>query len=111
MYSMKKYNLSALKEQCGTDKLFFNELLDIFKRSSLEGIAGLEEAYAKKDLETFGHYAHKIISPCKHIEAEQLCILLKEIETKAEDNELTMERAGILLKDVKAKILELIEEM
>lgn len=108
---MKKYNLELLKEQCGDDKNFYNEMLDIFIRSTQEGIAGIEDAYAKKDMKMLGHYAHKIISPCRHIEAETLIPLLKEMEDKAEQQELSPERAGLLLEQIKKEANQLMEEI
>lgn len=108
---MKKYNLDLLKEQCGEDKNFYNEMLDIFIRSTLEGIASMEQAQAKKDMKMLGHYAHKIVSPCRHIEAENLIPLLKEMESKAEKKELGPERAALLIEKIKQEANDLIEEI
>ncbi|MGZ4097513.1 MAG: Hpt domain-containing protein [Bacteroidia bacterium] len=108
---MKKYNLDLLKEQCGDDKNFFNEMIDIFIRSSLEGIAGMEESLAKNDMKMLGHYAHKIISPCRHIEADDLIPLLKEIEDKAELKVLEKERASYLIKKIKEETNVLVDQL
>jgi HPt (histidine-containing phosphotransfer) domain-containing protein len=108
---MKKYNLELLKEQCGDDKDFFNEMIDIFIKSSLEGITSMEEAYQKKDMKMLGHYAHKIISPCRHIDAESLIPLLKEMETSAEKNTLEPERANYLIQEIKKETNALVEEL
>jgi hypothetical protein len=58
-----------------------------------------------------GHYAHKIISPCRHIEAETLIPLLKEMEDKAEQKELEPERAALLIEQIKKEADELIEQI
>jgi len=108
---MIKYNLDLLKEQCGNEKAFFNEMLDIFIRSSLEGVANMEEALAGNDMKTLGHYAHKIISPCKHIEADSLVNSLREIEHKAEKSGFSKERAGELVGIVKNDVIELTEAL
>jgi len=108
---MKKYNLALLKEQCGEDKLFFNEMIGIFIDSSQNEIINMEDAYIRKDLTQLGHYAHKILSPCKLIRADSLCILLKEMESKADDNELTLELADLLLRKIKKEMEELTNEL
>lgn len=108
---MKKYNLELLKEQCGDDKNFFNEMLDIFVKSTLEGITSMDDAFAKNDMRMLGHYAHKIISPCRHIEAEDLIPFLKEMETSSENNELVPERAAFLIEQIKKEADLLIEDL
>lgn len=108
---MSQYNLSLLKEQCGDDTTFYNEMLDIFVHSSLEGLSNMEEALTLNDYKTLGHYAHKIVSPCRHIEAEHVVNLLREIELKAEKNELTAERAKELVSEVKSELILLTEEI
>ena len=108
---MKKYNLDLLKEQCGNDKKFFNEMLDIFTRSTLEGVSKLEEACQKNDLKQMGHYAHKILSPCKHIDAENLIPLLKEIEDNAETPKLSGNRATELVTKIRTETDELIKNL
>lgn len=108
---MKKYNLELLKEQCGDDKNFFNEMIDIFIKSSLEGIASMEQAFEKKDMKMLGHYAHKIVSPCRHIDAENLIPLLKEMEDSAEKNELKPERAQFLIGEIKRETDALVKEL
>lgn len=108
---MKKYNLDLLKEQCGEDKKFFNEMLDIFIRSSLEGISEMEAAFNRRDLKMMGHYAHKIVSPCRHIDAKNMITLLKEMETSADKNELSVERASFLLENIKKEANDLVAEL
>jgi HPt (histidine-containing phosphotransfer) domain-containing protein len=83
---MKAYNLTALKEWCGNDPGFFNEMLEIFERSSNEGIAKMQEAYNANDFEMVKHYAHKIISPYRHIEANSIVEKLKLVEELAGEN-------------------------
>lgn len=108
---MKKYNLDLLKEQCGEDKNFFNEMIDIFIRSTNEGIASMEEMLAKNDMKMLGHFAHKIVSPCRHIEAETLIPMLKEMEADADSGALTKERAEVLVKQIKEEASGLMEEI
>jgi HPt (histidine-containing phosphotransfer) domain-containing protein len=108
---MKNYNLEPLKEQCGADKAFFNEMIDIFIKSSLEGIEKMEEAHVKNNLKEMGHYAHKIIAPCRHIEADNLIPMLKEIETRSDTKELEPELARFLINKIKLEAEELVKNL
>lgn len=84
---MAKYNITSLKEQCGSDTAFFNEMLEVFTRSTREGIEQMEKALNENDMQQVRHYAHKIISPFRHIEADEIVTRLKEVEHKAESGE------------------------
>jgi HPt (histidine-containing phosphotransfer) domain-containing protein len=106
---MSKYNLDLLKEQCGYDKTFFNEMVDIFIKSLLEGVEKLEEAGRMDDRRQLTHYAHKILSPCKHIDAENLIPLLREIEDNAETPDLNNERASYLVQNIRKNADELVK--
>jgi HPt (histidine-containing phosphotransfer) domain-containing protein len=108
---MKKYNLDLLKEQCGHDKKFFNEMIDIFIRSSVEGMEKLEEACTGNNLKQLSHYAHKIVSPCRHIDAQNLIVMLKEMEMKADAQQLDPSRARFLTDKIKTELNELIEDL
>jgi HPt (histidine-containing phosphotransfer) domain-containing protein len=108
---MSKYNLDLLKEQCGYDKTFFNEMVDIFIKSLMEGVEKLEESEQKNDRRQLTHYAHKILSPCKHIDAEDLIPLLKEIEDKAETSGLDDDRASYLVENIRKNADELVKHL
>lgn len=111
MKKIKKYNLGHLKEQCGADTAFFNEMIDLFIKSSLEGIEKMKEAQAKNNFIEMGHYAHKIIAPCRHIEADNLIPMLKEIETKSGCKELEPELARFLINKLKIEADELVKNL
>ncbi len=81
---MKKYKIDALKEQCGYDPAFFNEMLDTFIVSTEKGVEGMEKALLEHDGTSLGYYAHKIVSPCRHIEADNL-ELVKKIRSESEE--------------------------
>jgi CheY-like chemotaxis protein len=108
---MKKYDLKLLKEQCGNDSHFFNEMLSELIHSSKEELLHMEEAYKKNDLKELAYSAHKIMAPFKHIQANGVCELLKELEVNSYKDNLPEEKAEYLLKEIKTKVFELAEDL
>ncbi|MDP2387740.1 MAG: Hpt domain-containing protein [Bacteroidota bacterium] len=108
---MKKYKIDALKEQCGYDPAFFNEMLDTFIVSTEKGVEGMEEALLKHDNSALAYYAHKIVSPCRHIEADNLVLLLKELENKSASEKMLPEEMNELVKKIRSESEELKEEL
>ena len=108
---MKKYKIDALKEQCGYDPAFFNEMLDTFIATTEKGVEGMEKALLEQDTDTLGYYAHKIVSPCRHIEADNLVLLLKEVESKSASGKMVPEEVNALVKKIRSESEELKEEL
>jgi HPt (histidine-containing phosphotransfer) domain-containing protein len=84
---MKTYDLNLLREQCGNDKSFYNEMIRIFISSTKEGIDEIEKALKNKDMMAVSHQAHKIISPCRHINASNMVRMLASVENIARGKE------------------------
>jgi HPt (histidine-containing phosphotransfer) domain-containing protein len=102
------FNLDLLKTQCGHDKAFFNEMLDIFIQSTLDGADKIEEGLAKSNFGQMAHYAHKIISPCRQIEAIHLIPLLKEIEDMGEGMKANLQRSQEIVGQIKVETAALV---
>jgi HPt (histidine-containing phosphotransfer) domain-containing protein len=98
---MKTYDLDLLKQQCGTDKSFYNEMIKIFITSTKEGIEEMEKALTKKDMEGVSHQAHKIISPCRHLNANNMVKMLANVENIARGKEGKSEDLPELIDKVK----------
>ena len=108
---MKKYKIDSLKEQCGDNPVFFNEMLDTFILSTEKGVEGMEKALLEKDADTLGYYAHKIVSPCRHIEANNLVLLLNEVENKSASGKIVPSEVQELLKKIRRESEKLREEL
>lgn len=108
---MKKYKIEALKEQCGNDAMFFNEMLDTFIVSTEKGVEGMEKALLEHDSRSLGYFAHKIVSPCRHIEADNLVLLLKEVENKSASGKIVPEEMKELIKRIRSESEELKQEL
>lgn len=107
---MVKYNIAGLKEQCGDDVAFFNEMLDVFARSTREGIVLMEKALMEDDMLQVQHFAHKIISPFRHIEADDIVTRLKDVEHKATIGE-NKQQFQLLIDELKVETEALIEAL
>jgi signal transduction histidine kinase/DNA-binding response OmpR family regulator len=74
------YDLSPLKQASAGNMKFFREMLDLFLEDTSEGLELLARYLEEKDWGKAADMAHKISSPCRHLKAERLYGLLKEIE-------------------------------
>ena len=104
---MQKYNLNSLKEQCGDDKKFFNEMLDVFESSARDGIKNMQQALMLNDMDTVKHYAHKVVSPFRHIEAHHIVSKLKNVEMDAQRPDMK-DKCADLIGEIKQDTEELI---
>jgi len=81
------FSLKSLEEVSNGDKAFLREMLATLIQTTKEGMSGIISALHKNDWKPMGEYAHKISSPCLHVDAVELNHLLKEIENDCRKNE------------------------
>ncbi|MBN2486791.1 MAG: response regulator [Bacteroidales bacterium] len=74
---------ASLYRLAGNDENFVHEMLDMFVRTSKEGVSAIEASLADGNINEVAELAHKIKTPCKHLGAGELAGLFKEIELKA----------------------------
>lgn len=90
--TFKGFSLEGLKAISVGNKVFYHEMIDLFIKSTQEGLAQMEIALQKNDFEALADYAHKIAPACRHMEAIELLELLKQIEgdirVKGKTNEI-----------------------
>ena len=79
-------DLSALKELSNGDKAFYTDMLQTFLQTTTTGISEMEKLLKDKNYEMIAEHAHKISAPCKHLGADLLYNLLKEIEENCRNN-------------------------
>lgn len=75
-----KINLQNLYHISGGDEQFVKQMLLSFDESTEKGINEIQEAVASGRLELVSELAHKMLPPCRHIGALELCNLLRKIE-------------------------------
>ncbi len=82
-------DFSNLKSLSGSDKNFYIDMLQTFVVSTTNSQQVIKAAFAKNDWELLANEAHKIASPCRHIGANNLHKILKEIEQSARNSQQT----------------------
>ncbi|TDN96208.1 response regulator [Sunxiuqinia elliptica] len=96
-------DLSELKRMANGNAAFVQEMIEIFIRSSENGIEEIQKSLHQKDWAQIREYAHKMAAPAKHIKAMSLYAKIKEMEYEAElaQNE---EKIVSLFQDVKNEV-------
>lgn len=82
-----KINLKNLIHIAGNDEQFVNQMLASFITSSEKLLDEMQEAAREKRWESLSDLSHKMIPPCRHIGAMDLCSLLSDIEKSAREND------------------------
>jgi len=75
-----KINLHNLYHISGGDEKFVKQMLISFIDSTEKGLKEMQEAAISGRVESVADLAHKMLPPCRHIGASDLCILLRKIE-------------------------------
>jgi signal transduction histidine kinase/DNA-binding NarL/FixJ family response regulator len=107
----KKYNLEELRALSNGDGNFVREMVQVFITTTQSGIAAMEDALAKEDAEALADAAHKIVPPCRHLQANTLLKKLKTIELGArkQGNTIDMEPKVEDAKAEAAMVIALLE--
>lgn len=90
--STEKHNLFSLEElrrMAGGDEKFVEEMIQLFIKTTEEGIARVKTALLEKNFSAIAFHAHTMAAPCKHIEANTLCSLIKNTEAAAHEKSIT----------------------
>ena len=75
-----KINLHNLYHISGGDEKFVKQMLISFIDSTEKGLKDMQEAAISGRVESVADLAHKMLPPCRHIGASDLCSLLRKIE-------------------------------
>jgi signal transduction histidine kinase/DNA-binding response OmpR family regulator len=89
--SGNKIKFDNLYRLANNDEKFVVEMLEMFVKTSKDGLNQIDCAIIENDLLQVAENAHKIKSPCKHLGATETADLLKEIELKARNNSTILE--------------------
>jgi CheY-like chemotaxis protein/HPt (histidine-containing phosphotransfer) domain-containing protein len=77
------FNLTELEKMSAGNNAFFGEMVQLFITSTRNGMKQLTDAARNKKWEMVADAAHRIIPPCRHVEANVLLEGLKKIELQA----------------------------
>ena len=79
----KSFNLDELIRVTNGDKKFISEMIDVFIKTTEEGMLEIEKAIKENNYLSVSAIAHKIAPPCRHMGANLLLNNIKEIESCA----------------------------
>ncbi|MCG6188772.1 hybrid sensor histidine kinase/response regulator [Maribellus maritimus] len=100
-------DISELKRLAGDDDTFLKELIELFIKSSTNGLAAIEKALKYYDWNTIRETTHKMAVPYKHLDKISLYEKVKEIEKLAE-KKLNINTIRSLFTEVKDETEEII---
>jgi len=83
----EKINLKNLNHIAAGDEQFVNQMLISFLTSTEKLIDEMQDAAGMKQWRAVSDLSHKMIPPCRHIGAADLCNILSAIEKAAGDND------------------------
>lgn len=72
--------VDELKRIAYGNQEFFLEMIRIFIRTSNKSLGEIREAFSRQDYDTLSHLAHKLASPVKHLQADDLYRKIKKLE-------------------------------
>lgn len=101
--SIPSIDLSELERMADGNQSFVIEMIEIFIRSSENGLKEIRKNLRLKNWELISECAHKMAAPAKHMKALSLYSKIKEIEQEAElaQNE---QKINLLYKEVEQEI-------
>ncbi len=89
-------NLKQLEHLFAGDLVFMNEMITLFIKSTEKGLLEIKKAEAADDWESVHETAHKMASPCKHLQFENLYSNIKKIEELTQQTGKKTELAQLL---------------
>ena len=101
--SMTQIDLSSLQKM--GDEAFVTDMVETFIESANKEWTIIELALEAHDLDTVANSAHKIVAPARHLKAEKLVPLLKNIEKTADSGSSPSEK---LLEDAQNELDQVI---
>lgn len=82
----QRINLQNLYHLAGGDNQFTRQMLITFLETTTRGLQNMKEALAAGELDSIAELAHKMLPPCRHIGASDMCDNLRQIEDSAKKN-------------------------
>ena len=79
----KSFNLDELIRITNGDEKFISEMIDVFIKTTEEGMTEIENAIRENNYKAVSVIAHKIAPPCRHMGAELLLNYIKTMESCA----------------------------
>lgn len=105
-----KYDLSNLKQLSFGDDEFYKEMVQTFMETSSTGLEEMIACVKSKNVQQIRELAHKMCSPCSHLEAYEMQEKLRAIENMAMENS-PIEKLKKEIESLHLFLTDLITEM
>jgi signal transduction histidine kinase/CheY-like chemotaxis protein/HPt (histidine-containing phosphotransfer) domain-containing protein len=102
--------LEELYRVSGGDEHFVDEMLNLFIKTSHDGIKNLRLYLREQNWRALSDTAHKMAPPCRHLGALSLYKNLKELE-KTEEGNVDFTRINQLVEIIESRVIELTSEI
>jgi HPt (histidine-containing phosphotransfer) domain-containing protein len=96
--SPDKINLNNLYHISGGDEQFVKQMLVTFIDTTKKGLTAMNNAVVSGKWESVADLAHKMLPPCRHLGAKDLCNCLRNIEESIQKRE-DIETIKLLTKE------------
>jgi CheY-like chemotaxis protein/HPt (histidine-containing phosphotransfer) domain-containing protein len=96
----EKINLNNLYHISGGDEQFVKQMLISFIESTDKGLIEMEATVRSGQTSQAYELVHKMLPPCRHLGATQLCSLLKQIEDNIRNNEQTITLESLMADSI-----------
>ena len=104
-------DFSELKSISNGDTKFYVEMLETFSESTQTGVQQIKIHLRENQIDQIAAIAHKISSPCKHLEANELYKTLKKIECLAKVSFETSDELEKLIEHVENECENVIQKV
>jgi signal transduction histidine kinase/HPt (histidine-containing phosphotransfer) domain-containing protein/FixJ family two-component response regulator len=105
-----KLDLSELNHISNGDQAFVKEMLETFLKSYQDGLKSIDEKVITNEYNFIAEIAHKICSPCRHLGADELWRLTKQLENECK-KEGQNNNISKLVEDLKTEFLEVEDQI
>ena len=83
------------------DEAFVIDMVETFISSSKQNLRDFNQCFEEKEWENCGEVLHKVISPARHLKADKLVTLLKEVEISSrKGNPISSEEHKLIMSQV-----------
>lgn len=107
-------NFQTLKEMCAGDEAFYKEMLEIFIDSTIQGFIEIDSYAEEQNWQMIGELAHKMCSPCKHLNTKKFYKKLKMLENETKSSNISNKEVILNLileaKQLSQKIIPIVQE-
>jgi HPt (histidine-containing phosphotransfer) domain-containing protein len=106
----KPFSLDELRQLSNGDEKFVQEMINIFVRTTTEGMDEIEKAFNMNNYNAIAEYTHKLSPPCRHMGADELYKTFKSIEDRIRKSD-GLNKLDVLVAKARTETDKVIKEL